>query len=264
MKNIVLVLCSCVVLGSCAPKQAEREVRQQSETDARVLEGLQGVWLDDNTEYPLFKIAGDSIYYTGQNNVPQHFALVNDTLMVYGVQTVCYPVRKRTEYAIHFVTPQGDLVSLHKSDMDSAYYVESVPEVEQPVEVIQKDSVILFEGERYRGYAYINPTGIKVVRPGISEEGLSVDNVFYDNIIHICVYQGTRCLYSKDIKRPMFTGLVPDDFLNNSILSDMNFVEVNAEGYVFEATLCMPDGPTCYNIHLIVSKEGELEFRVRQ
>lgn len=264
MKNVVAVLMLLSMLASCTSKKAGEESLRQHATDAHVLEELQGVWLDDNTELPLFKIVGDSIYYAGQNNVPQQFALFNDTLFVYGVQTVCYPIRRRTEHSMHFATPQGDQVSLHKSEIDSVY-VDSQQEIHQPTqEVIQKDSVILFKGERYRGYAYINPTGIKVIRPGISEEGLSVDNVFYDNVIHICVYQGTRRLYSKDIKRPMFAGLVPDDFLNNSILSDMNFVDVNADGYIFEATLCMPDGPTCYNIRLFVDFEGNLTFKLCQ
>lgn len=263
MKNIVVVLISLFVGLSCTSKKKDGGGEQQQATDARVLEELQGVWLDDNTEAPLFKIVGDSIYYAGQSNAPQQVALINDTLIVYGVQTVCYPVRRRTEHSLFFVTPQGDMVSLHKSEVDSVY-VDSQVEIRQPSQVIQKDSVIIFKGERYRGYAYINPTGIKVIRPGISEEGLSVDNVFYDNVIHICVYQGARRLYSKDIKRPMFTGLVPEDFLNNSILSDMDFIGVNTDGYVFEATLCMPDGPTCYNIQLFVSKGGELEFNLRQ
>lgn len=262
MKNIVVLLALCL-LAACNSRNMEEGGKQQCTTDSRILEELQGVWLDDNTEAPLFKIAGDSIYYTGQSNAPQQFVLVNDTLIVYGAQTVYYPVRKRTEHTFYFTTPQGDLVSLHKSEVDSVY-VEPQPEVRQPAEVLEKDSVIMFDGKRYRGYAYINPTGIRVVRPGVSEEGLSVDNVFYDNVIHICVYQGTERLYSKDIKRQMFAGLVPEDFLNNSILSDMDFVGVDAHGYTFEATLCMPDGPTCYNIHLMVSKEGKLEFKLRQ
>lgn len=263
MKNVVVVLLVLFVWTACNSRKAEEGGRQQHTTDVQILEELQGVWLDDNTESPLFKIEGDSIYYTGQSNAPQQFAFVNDTLIVYGTQTVYYPVRLRTEHALFFTTPQGDQVSLHKSEVDSVY-VESQAEIRQPAEVLEKDSVIMFDGKRYRGYAYINPTGIKVIRPGISEEGLSVDNVFYDNVIHICVYQGTQCLYSKDIKRQMFSGLVPDDFLNNSILSDMDFIGVNANGYVFEATLCMPDGPTCYNIHLLVDKEGKLEFKLRQ
>lgn len=263
MKNVVAVLLFLFVFFSCGLRKTDERSKQQHVMDARVLEELQGVWLDDNTEAPLFKISGDSIYYAGQNNVPQQFAMINDSLVVYGAQKVCYLIRSRTEHTIHFVTPQGDLVSLHKSDVDSVY-VEPQSEFRQHTEVVQKDSVIIFNGVRYRGYAYINPTGIKVIRPGISEEGLSVDNIFYDNVIHICVYQGARCLYAQDIKRPMFMGLVPDDFLKNSILSDMDFIRVDAQGYVFEATLCMPDGPTCYNIHLNISKEGKLEFELCQ
>lgn len=265
MKKVVVILSLLFMMASCtSSKTDDRGGGQQYVTDSRVLEELQGVWLDDNTEAPLFKIAGDSIYYSGQHSTPQQFALIHDTLIVYGgAQTVYYVVRRRTEHTIHFVTPQGDQVSLHKSDVDSVY-VEAKPEPRQSTEVLQKDSVIVFNGERYRGYAYINPTGIKVIRPGISEEGLSVDNVFYDNVIHICVYQGTRRLYSKDVKRSMFTGLVPEDFLNNAILADMDFIGVDEHGYVFEATLCMPDGPTCYNIHLIANKEGNLEFELCQ
>ena len=62
------------------------------------------------------------------------------------------------------------------------------------------------------------------MRPGVSEEGLGVDNVYYDNIIHICVYEGRKSLYAKDITKQMFKGVVPDDFLQWAILSDMDFM----------------------------------------
>ena len=55
------------------------------------------------------------------------------------------------------------------------------------------------------------------MRPGVSEEGLGVDNVYYDNIIHICVYEGRKSLYAKDITKQMFKGVVPDDFLQWAI-----------------------------------------------
>lgn len=58
----------------------------------------------------------------------------------------------------------------------------------------------------------------------MSEEGLSVDNVYYDNIIHICVYEGKRSLFAKDITRQMFKHVIPDDFLKWAILSDMDFM----------------------------------------
>lgn len=86
MKIVVAVLLLLSMFASCTSKKADEEGARQHATDTRVLEELQGVWLDDNTEAPLFKIEGDSIYYAGQNNVPQQFALFNDTLFIYGVQ----------------------------------------------------------------------------------------------------------------------------------------------------------------------------------
>ena len=66
----------------------------------------------------------------------------------------------------------------------------------------------------------------------MSEEGLSVDNVYYDNIIHICVYEGKRSLFAKDITRQMFKHVIPDDFLKWAILSDMDFMGVDAKAII--------------------------------
>ena len=93
-----------------------------------------------------------------------------------------------------------------------------------------------YDNVRYRGYVYINPSKIKVMRPGVSEEGLGVDNVYYDNIIHICVYEGRKSLYAKDITKQMFKGVVPDDFLQWAILSDMDLWGSIRKGIIIEAT----------------------------
>ena len=47
---------------------------------------------------------------------------------------------------------------------------------------------------------------------------------------HICVYQGTRRLFGKDIRKEMLSEMVPEDFLHSSILSDMEFVGVDTRG----------------------------------
>lgn len=120
--------------------------------------------------------------------------------------------------------------------------------------------MIFHGGERYRGYAYINPTKKRVTLVSINEEGLPVENIYYDNIIHICVYKGKERLFSKDINKEMFARVVPADFLNNAILSDMDFVKVDEKGYRYVATLCIPDGAACYNVRLDVSKEGNIVF----
>ncbi len=78
-----------------------------------------------------------------------------------------------------------------------------IHEQEVPVytEVIKKDSVVMYDNTRYRGYVYINPSRIKVMRPGVSEEGLSVDNVYYDNTSFIFVYMKENGVCLRKISR---------------------------------------------------------------
>ena len=102
----------------------------------------------------------------------------------------------------------------------------------------------------------------EVMRPGVSEEGLGVDNVYYDNIIHICVYEGRKSLYAKDITKQMFKGVVPDDFLQWAILSDMDFMGVDSKGYHYQATVCVPDGASCYMVNITAGKDGGLAFEL--
>ena len=53
---------------------------------------------------------------------------------------------------------------------------------------------------------------------------------------------------------------MPADFLSNAILSDMDFVRVDGKGYRYVATLCIPDGASCYNVHLDIDKNGNIVF----
>jgi hypothetical protein len=98
----------------------------------------------------------------------------------------------------------------------------------------------------------------------MSDEGLGVDNVYYDNIIHICVFEGKRKLFSKDITKDMFSGVVPDEFLQSAVLSDMDFGGVDAKGYRYQATICIPDGASCYLVNITVGKDGSLDYKLVQ
>ena len=37
-------------------------------------------------------------------------------------------------------------------------------------------------------------------------------------------------------------------------------VEVDAEGYHYLATLCIPDGASCYNVELTIDRDDQLSF----
>lgn len=255
---VVFIILMCT---ACAPSGNGEQ--GMPEIDSAAIRELQGVWLDDNTELPLFRIKGDSIYYASQINVPMPFTVRNDTLMVQSVVPINYPIEERGMYFLRYRTLAGDVVSLHKAESDTLSFGTPADVPETTDKVTSKDSVIMYGGERFRGYAYINPTRMKVIRMGVSEEGLPVENIYFDNIIHICIYKGRECLFARDINKKMFSGVVPDDFLQTAILSDMDFMAVNEAGFWYQATICVPDETSCYNVKLNISREGEIKYSVQ-
>lgn len=260
MQKQTLALWLITLLTACGNPQA-KDAPQEENREAKSL--LQGIWLDDNTETALLKVQGDTIFYADAATAPVAFKIMGDSLMTYGARTNSYKIEKQGEYIFWFHAATGDVIRLHKADneSDSLAFVHNT---EIPVynEVIQKDSIVMYNNIRYRGYVYINPSKIKVMRPGMSEEGMGVDNMYYDNIIHICVYEGKKSLYAKDIKKQMFEGVVPDDFLQWAILSDMDFCGVDAQGYHYQATVCIPDGASCYLVNITADKEGKLSYEL--
>ena len=233
------ILMLAVALSSCGTPQQKASALEENK-EAKSL--LEGIWLDDNTETALLRVKGDTLFYADAATAPVAFKIIGDSLITYGARTNGYKIEKQGEHIFWFHSAVGDVIRLHKSDAE--------------------DSVVTYDNVRYRGYVYINPSKIKVMRPGVSEEGLGVDNVYYDNIIHICVYEGRKSLYAKDITKQMFKGVVPDDFLQWAILSDMDFMGVDSKGYHYQATVCIPDGASCYMVNITAGKDGGLAFEL--
>ncbi|MCD8317458.1 MAG: DUF4738 domain-containing protein, partial [Paraprevotella sp.] len=84
-----------------------------------------------------------------------------------------------------------------------------------------------------------------------------VENVYYDNVIHICVYKGKECLFSRDYSKKSFTELVPAEVLSQAILSNMEFSDADNEECKFDATVCIPDDASCYMISICVDYYGK-------
>ena len=95
---------------------------------------------------------------------------------------------------------------------DSIYFIHRQAATLTYNEVVKKDTVVFHGGERYHCYVYVNPSRLKVYKTSYTDEGIAVENVYYDNVIHICVYKGKTCLFSQDYTRKSFTGLVPMAF----------------------------------------------------
>lgn len=252
-----------VLFAACTGKPEENAEKAEDESTLATMQYLQGIWLDDNTGMPILKVKGDSMYLASQVNAPFRFSISRDTILVYGSEWVAYRISDISENIFRFYTSTGEWVSLHKSDSDTIPFGYR-PVAEPERKVIKKDSVVISGGKRYRGYVYINPSTKKVFHPTVTEEGMIVDNVYYDNIIHICVYEGRNRLYSKDVSKEMFEGVVPSGFLRMAILSDMDFMGVSAETYHYQATVSIPDELSYFNIDLLIDKDGNISYKLKE
>lgn len=258
--NLFVVLILLVVFGGCRKKTSQTDDLIEDK-EAKAL--LQGIWVDSDTEEVTFEAKGDTIFYPDSMSQPSPFKIVGDTLIL-GAPSAKYPIVKQAKHIFWFKNQNGDVVKLSKSDdpNDSLAFVHEKPKVLSVTKVLKRDSVIIYKGERYHCYVAINPTSYKVTRTTYNNDAVGVDNVYYDNIVHISVYHGAEELYSQDIRKQMYSRFVPRQFLSQSILSNMEFSKVDAAGFHFNATICMPDGASCYMLDTKISFEGRMSMEL--
>lgn len=259
MIKFITISLLTILLIACNNTKKQNSLEQSENVKAKEL--MQGIWIDDESDIPLLFIKGDTIYYADSQSTPVYFKIIKDTLYTFGNELARYQIDKQTEYSFSFHSLADNIVKLHKSEdpNDSlAFSGKPVEIIPTYTEVTQKDSVVFYNGIRYRAYVYINPSKIKVVKTTYSEDGISMDNIYYDNIMHICIYEGRKCLFSSDITKQMLENVISTDFLQQSILSEMNFKNVDRKGFHYQATVCIPESSVCNIADLSVSFDGKL------
>ena len=76
------------------------------------------------------------------------------------------------------------------------------------------------------------------------------------------MYEDRKSLYFFYINKQKFKREDPDDFLQWAILADMDFMGVDSKGYHYQATVCIPDGASCYMVNITAGKDGGLAFEL--
>lgn len=261
----ICTLFTCITLLTACSEQSQNKEKENKE-DRVAKELLQGTWVDDINETPLFRVKGDTIYYVDESIRPTFFKIIKDSLKTYGQQVTSYHIEKQGEFVFWIQSGMGEILHLSKAEasIDSLLDIPEDKSLELTRKVIEKNDIVLFNDIRYRGYVYINPTDIKIIQPMITEEGLEGENVYYDNIIHICVYEGKNRLFGRNMKKQDFEPLIPQDYYQRAILSDMEFMGVDAKGYQYQATLCIPNGVTCYLVNISITKDGDITYELAQ
>lgn len=251
-----------LVFVSCGHKEGTTVTAPEESKKAKSL--LQGIWIDGETGEVSFRAKGDTIYYPDSTSVPAHFMIVNDSLVL-GNQH--YPILKQAPHLFWFRNQAGDVVKLEKSDdpNDTLVFTHEEAKTLTMVSKLQKtDSVVIFGDQRYHWYIAINPTRYRVSKTSYNDDGVGVENVYFDNIIHISIYKGGDRLFSSDFKKQMYEDLIPETFLSQAILGNMEYDRVDQQGFHFNATLCVPDGAACYLVETNISFDGHLTTKLME
>lgn len=252
-----------LAFAGCGQKANQQE--NAVEEDAAAKKMLQGVWLNEEEDDVAFRVEGDTIYYPDSTSMPTYFYIADDTLVMRGSNLVKYPIVKQAQHLFEFKVQNGDVVKLVKTQ-DKAYLrqfanAHSVAVSLNQNTLVKRDTVVKSGDESYHLYTQVNPTTYKVYKSSFNDDGVEVDNVYYDNIVNLHVYRGASRLFSRDFHKKDFAKAVPAEFLKQAILSDIVFLKTDTEGIHYQAVLAMPDSNVSYQVEIVVSKAGKMTIR---
>lgn len=262
-KTCPALLLSALFFLSCG----EKKPTDAPTEDLTAKQELQGVWVNDETEDVAFRIKGDSLFFPDSTSAVQTFKVVSDTFVVTGANTSRYAIVKRTAHLFQFLNPSGEVVRLVKST--DAAYEKMFQKRAAPVNInqgklIKTDTVVYRDNNKYHCYVQVNPTSYKVLRASYNDDGVEVDNAYYDNIVHLAIYNGNQKIISRDFRKDDFKKLVPETILRQSVFSDIVFSDTAPDGIHYFAILAVPGSSTSFMVELIISYEGKLHQRIKE
>ncbi len=262
-KSIYLFLVFIAVLSSCRNKETGASAPQE---DLKAKQMLQGIWINDGDQDVAFRVEGDTIYYPDSTSQPVYFQIFRDTFVIHGARDIKYPILRQSAHLFVFRNASGEEVRLMLSDNkdDESLFPENHAIALNQQQLIKRDTVVTNGDDRYHAYVQINPTSYKVTRTVMNDDGVAVDNFYYDNIINLHVYKGAQKIYSSDFRKQMFAKTVPADFLEQAVLSDMTLGKTDQTGLHFVASLVVPDTMSSYEVDITIGYNGQMTMHVAQ
>lgn len=241
-----------------------KERKAEPEENLRAKLMLSGIWVDADEETVVFRIKGDTIYYPDSTSQPVKFKIIGDTMVLLGNNSSKYPIVKQEAHLFEFKNQNNDIVKLVKSEdpNDTLQFVRHRPIVLNQGKVVKNDTVVWFDDTKYHSYVQVNPTTYKVFRSFYNTEGMEIENIYYDNIVHISIFKGAQKLFSKDFTKGDFAEAVPENMLKQSILSDIVLMSLNKDGFHYQTQLAIPDSPSSFLVELVVSYDGKTSLNV--
>lgn len=248
-----------VAVFGCTSKKQEQPAR-----DVQAESMLNGVWVDSDDESVVFMVKHDTLFYPDASALPVPYRVCGDTLYLDGKHKSKYYIEKLTSHLFIFKNQNQERVKLVKSDDQMAmtsFNNESETDVAEINQQLLKRDTVAISGEtRYHCYVQVNPTTYRVVKNDINDEGVGVGRAFYDNIVNVTVYEGSRRVYSHDFTKREFAKFVPEEIVGQCILSDIVYVSCSHENVTFQAQLRIPESPSSYIVNINISQKGKMHM----
>lgn len=266
LKNINTALLYVGVLLSMLACGSPHDKQEKKDEDLTAKKMLQGIWLDDDDDDVAFRVKGDTVYFPDSTSAPSYFRIERDSFVLIGGNVVKYHIVKQTPHVFVFVNQNGERVKLLKTD-DKSYLDMFAPKTILHVNqnrIVKRDTVVTYGDNRYHCYVQVNPTTYKVAKATYNDDGVEVDNIYYDNIINLNVYKGASRLFSCDFHKESFKNEVPVTFLKQAVFSDLTFVNADNEGLHFFAVLAIPETSISYMVETVVKYNGKVLKRIKK
>jgi len=265
MRIFIYFLITTTILAFSGCNDKSRVGFPPEEDDASAKSDLQGIWLDSDGENVTFRVKGDTVYFPDDASAPLYFRVEKDSFVLYGINTAKYPIVRLSSNSFEFVNSNGEHVHLVKNN-DSTYLSlfnrAHVIAVNQN-RLIKSDTVVYFNDEKYHCYVQVNPTTYKVFKTTYNDEGVEIDKVYYDNIVHLSIFHGSEKVYSSNVTKADFSRQLPSQLLKQSVLGDMSFYKIDHEGIHYFAVLGIPNSSSNFMVEFVVSFDGRVIKRIR-
>ncbi|MBO4905961.1 MAG: DUF4738 domain-containing protein [Bacteroidaceae bacterium] len=267
---VIVSVAVIVTVAACgfnhpASESENADENQSSSIDTTAMRMLAGVWVDEDTGAAVLRICDDSIFYADSLALPSRFVICADTMIVMGAEEQHYPIEQISDEVFYYMTLTGESIHLIRSfdDSDALAFSSSQPDaIEMDAVELDRDTVMYSPaGKRFHLYVKVNPSQNKVYSTSYTEEGMAVRTAYYDNIVHIGVFDGSERVCSRDFSKNDFADeSIPASFMESAILYNIEFGYIDNRGVHFQAVLTQPEGYTSYLADITVSFTGDISI----
>lgn len=251
-KSFRLLIAVLIVFSACVGEQENKEAKEM----------MQGVWYNSDTNERSLYVKGDTIYFADPVNVPSYFRIVDDSLEIFGANVDHYAIYRQAPHIFCFYNLNGELVKLRKGNRMADTVRFAYKGRQQTIrKTLQKDSTIIYKGEKFHFAITISPSNGEVLKQTYTNDGIQVDNLYFDNSVNLDVKRNDGKLFKGEVKKLDYAKAVPSSFLSQAVFADLDFDRADAKGLHFNAVFSIPNEKLSYIVETIITPKGKLELK---